>query len=86
MAYFVYLLECADKTFYVGSTNDLEKRLYAHNNLKTGARYTRARRPVVLRYSERVLDVGAARSREAALKRLTRVEKENLLERRGNKS
>ena len=79
MSYYVYLLECADKTFYIGSTNDLEKRLYAHNNLKTGARYTRARRPVVLRYSERVRDVGAARSREAALKRLSRAEKVALL-------
>jgi putative endonuclease len=79
MAYYVYLLECADKTFYIGSTNDLEKRLHAHNYLKTGARYTRARRPVVLRYSERVLDVSTARKREAALKRLTRIEKQALL-------
>ncbi len=79
MAYYVYLLECADKTFYIGSTNDLEKRVYAHNNLKIGARYTRARRPVVLRYSERVLDVSTARKREAALKRLSRSEKLALL-------
>lgn len=79
MAYYVYLLECADTSFYIGSTNNLEKRVHAHNSLKSGARYTRARRPVVLRYSERVLDMSAARKREAALKRLSRSEKLEML-------
>ena len=50
--YFTYILECADKTLYVGSTNDLEKRVYQHNNLKSGAHYTKIRRPVILKYSE----------------------------------
>ncbi len=50
MSYFVYILECKDKTFYVESTNDLEKRVYSHNNLKSGAHYTKIRRPVVLKY------------------------------------
>jgi len=75
MSYFVYILECSDKTLYVGSTADLEKRLYAHNNLKSGAHYTKIRRPVVLKYSEKALDLSTSRKREAELKRLTREEK-----------
>ncbi len=77
--YFVYLLECADKSLYVGSTNDLEKRLHAHNHLKSGAHYTKIRRPVVLRYSERVRTYAKARKREAELKRLKREEKIKLI-------
>jgi putative endonuclease len=78
--YFVYILECADKTLYVGSTNDLEKRLKQHNGAKSGAHYTKIRRPVVLKYSERVRTLAKARAREAALKRLTRQEKIELIE------
>lgn len=73
--YFVYILQCADKTFYVGSTNDLEKRLHAHNHLKSGAHYTKIRRPVVLTYSEECVDYAGARKREGELKRMTRLEK-----------
>lgn len=73
--YSVYILECADTTLYIGCTNDIDRRLRAHNHQKRGARYTRARRPVVLRYVERVGTKGEAQSREAALKRLSRAEK-----------
>ena len=52
MSYIVYIVECADKTYYTGSTNNLEKRLKEHNNSKSGAHYTKIRRPVVLRYKE----------------------------------
>lgn len=79
MPYFVYILECADKTLYVGSTNDLEKRLHQHNNSKSGAHYTKIRRPVVLKYSETVETFAEARAREAEFKRLTRSEKLELL-------
>lgn len=79
MNFFVYILECADKTLYIGSTNDLEKRLHAHNNLKSGAHYTKIRRPVVLKYSEQVETFAEMRSREAELKRLSREEKMNLI-------
>lgn len=75
MSYFVYMLECADGTLYAGSTNDLEKRLYKHNHLKSGAHYTKIRRPVVLKYYETVLDFAAARAREAEFKRWSRAEK-----------
>jgi len=79
MAYFAYILECADGTFYAGSTTDLEKRLHAHNNLKTGAKYTRARRPVKLAYSEKLRSHAKMRAREAEIKRLTRAEKIKLI-------
>lgn len=79
MAYFIYILECADKTLYTGSTNDLEKRIYSHNHSKSGARYTKNRRPVVLKYSEKFRTKGAALKREAKIKSLSRVEKINLV-------
>jgi len=75
MNYVVYVLECADGTFYIGSTNDIEKRVKAHNEGKAGARYTRGRRPVVVRYVEEVGTRGNALKREALLKKLTRKEK-----------
>ena len=73
--HYAYILRCADDTLYCGATNDLEKRLHAHNHAKAGAKYTRARRPVVLVYSERFRTLARARAREAELKRLTRKEK-----------
>lgn len=75
MPYFVYILECSDGTLYAGSTNDLEKRLHKHNNLKSGAHYTKIRRPVALKYSEEVPDFATARAREAEFKRWSRSEK-----------
>ena len=75
MSYFVYMLMCADNTLYVGSTNDLDRRLYAHNHLKSGAHYTKIRRPVTLAYFETCASLADARSREAALKRHSREEK-----------
>lgn len=78
MSYFVYILECADKTLYVGYTNNLDKRLYNHNNSKTGAHYTKIRRPVVLKYSESFETKSEAMKREYVLKQLSRVEKLNL--------
>lgn len=79
MPYFVYILECKDKTLYVGSTSDIEKRVHAHNNLKSGAHYTKIRRPVILKYSEEVANLSLARKREVELKRLARKEKLNLM-------
>lgn len=79
MGYFVYILECKDKTLYIGSTNNLGKRVLAHNTSKTGAHYTKIRRPVVLRYSETFDLKSDALKREHALKKLSRAEKLNLL-------
>ncbi len=75
----VYILECSDKSLYVGCTNDLEKRLNQHNNLKSGAHYTKIRRPVVLRYSENFPTLLEARGREAEIKRWKREEKMKLI-------
>lgn len=75
----VYILECADTTYYIGATSDLARRLKEHNAAKAGARYTKSRRPVVLRYSESWPTLGSALSREASLKKLSRVEKEMLI-------
>ena len=50
MFYFTYILEGADKSFYVGCTNNLERRLTQHNDSKWGAHYTKIRRPVALKY------------------------------------
>lgn len=72
---YVYILECSDETLYIGSTTDIQRRLHEHNNAKNGAHYTKIRRPVVLKYSEQFGTLSEARSREAALKHLTRVQK-----------
>lgn len=79
MPYYVYILECADKSLYTGSTNDLQKRLKAHNESKTGARYTKSRRPVKLVYAEEYRTKPQALSREAEIKQLTREQKLLLL-------
>jgi putative endonuclease len=73
--YYAYILECADKTLYSGCTHNLEKRLYAHNHLKSGAHYTKIRRPVVLKYFETFRTLGKACAREYEMKQLSREEK-----------
>lgn len=77
--YVTYILECADKTFYIGSTNDLDRRVRAHNTSKSGAHYTKIRRPVVLKYYETFPTFREARMREAQLKTWSRKEKERLV-------
>lgn len=79
MSHYTYILKCADNTLYVGSTNDLGKRLHQHNNLKQGAHYTKIRRPVVMVYSEVCESFSVARKREAELKRLSRSGKLDLI-------
>lgn len=83
MTYWVYILRCADGTLYTGCTNDLSRRLAAHNAGK-GAKYTRSRRPVELVYREEVPDKSAALRREAAIKGLRRIEKLALIQRLEN--
>ena len=77
--WYVYLLRCADGTFYAGSTNDLARRLAAHNS-GSGAKYTRSRRPCTLVYWEEAADKSAALRREAAVKKLSRAQKAALIE------
>ena len=75
---YTYLLECSDHSFYCGWTNDLDKRVMAHNS-GNGAKYTKSRRPVALVYYETYETKEAAMKREAAIKRMSRREKERLI-------
>lgn len=75
---YTYVLECNDKTLYTGWTNDLEKRLVAHNAGR-GAKYTKGRLPVLVVYYEQFATKQEAMRREAAIKRLTRAQKQELI-------
>ena len=77
--HYTYILKCSDQSLYVGCTNNLEKRLYQHNNSKSGAHYTKIRRPVTLVYFEKFYTLKKARSREAEIKRWPREKKIDLL-------
>ena len=76
--WWVYIVECADGTYYTGITKDLERRLEQHNTGR-GARYTATRRPVQLRYSQRCRNRSAALVRECQIKALARRAKEKLI-------
>ena len=73
--YYVYILECSDKTLYTGWTNNVEKRIREHNNGKWGARYTRTRRPVKLVRVETCSTLSDALRRELQIKGLSREQK-----------
>lgn len=75
----VYFLRCNDNSLYTGITTDIERRLHQHNNTKLGAKYTRARRPVKLVYSEIAVDKSIASKREYQLRTLTKKQKEQLI-------
>lgn len=76
---YTYIVKCSDKTFYTGWTNDLKKRIEMHNSGK-GAKYTKARLPVELVYYEAFDTREEAMSREWHIKRLSRSEKQKLIE------
>lgn len=79
-AWVVYLLRCADRSLYAGVTSNLTRRLRQHNGeLAGGARFTRARRPVVLQWQQTAADRSSAQKLEAQLRRLTRQGKERLI-------
>jgi len=75
---YTYMLKCSDGTLYTGWTNDLEKRVEAHNSGK-GAKYTKARRPVELAYYEEFETKEQAMKREYTIKQLGRKEKQELI-------
>jgi putative endonuclease len=79
MRYHVYILKCNDRSLYVGCTNNLEKRIKQHNESKSGAHYTKIRRPVVLVYSETFNALSTARAREAEIKNWSREQKLNII-------
>lgn len=79
--WFVYVLRCADGSFYTGITTDVARRLEEHNGSdRLGARYTRVRRPVSLAYMETVASRAEATRREAAIRKSGRVGKARLCE------
>lgn len=77
--YTVYILRCSDGTLYTGISLDPEKRVREHNGSPKGAKYTRSRRPVSLVYQERCETKSDALKQEAAIKKLSRIQKEALL-------
>ena len=78
MAFFCYIVECADSTYYTGWSSDPQRRVQQHNK-GTGARYTRGRRPVRLIYVESLPDRNSAMQREIQIKRMGRQAKEKLV-------
>ncbi len=79
--HYAYILHCADDTYYCGYTTDISAREKAHNSGK-GAKYTRARRPVKMEYSEEFATKSEAMRRECELKKLSHAQKKELCENR----
>ena len=79
VSHHVYVVECADGTYYTGYTTDVDRRVAEHD-AGEGAKYTRGRAPVELRHVERYDSRSAAMSREYEIKRLSRAEKEALVD------
>jgi putative endonuclease len=77
--YHLYIVRCRDGTFYTGITTSIARRIEEHNHSPKGAKYTRARRPVVLVYQRRFRNRKNASIAEAALKKLSRSEKNRLV-------
>ncbi len=79
----MYVVVCADKSYYAGITTDIKRRLHEHNNTRRGAKYTRSRRPVDLVYYELHENRSQAARAESSFKKLSRSEKDEKLCRAG---
>lgn len=77
MAY-VYILQCADGSYYTGATTDLKRRFNEHTTGKA-AKYTRGRRPLVLSYFEYHENLNNAYKREKQIQKYTRIQKEKIV-------
>lgn len=77
--WYTYILQCVDDTLYTGITTDLERRLSEHNTSNRGAKYTKTRRPVTLKYWETFNSRSTASQREYEIKQLPRKSKLNLI-------
>ena len=80
--YYTYLAKCSDGSLYCGYTDDVETREKVHNSGK-GAKYTRSRLPVKIVYYEEFETKSEALRREHAIKKLTRIKKEELIKTTG---
>lgn len=78
--WYIYILCCNDGSLYTGICRDIRRRLHEHNNLKSGARYTRARRPVELVYLETAPSRSSAARREYRIKQLSALQKHSLIQ------
>lgn len=83
--YYTYIVRCRDGSFYTGYTTNLGKRLAEHNDGRSGAKYTRSRRPVELVYYESFGTRHEAMSREALVKQLSHRQKAEIIEKWGQK-
>lgn len=77
--WYIYIVECPDKTLYTGITTDMEKRIKAHNCSNKGAKYTRGRRPVKVVYLSEIKNRSDSLKEEARIKKLSRKEKLKLI-------
>jgi putative endonuclease len=77
--WYVYIILCNDNTYYTGITTDIPRRIKEHNSGKKGAKYTRARRPVKLAYSEPHPSRSTACKREHAIKKFSLMAKHQLI-------
>jgi len=83
MKYYLYMVQCSDDTLYTGIATELERRVEEHNSSDKGAKYTRARRPVKLVYSEEYENRSEASKREYFIKKkMSRKEKVSLIKRK----
>ena len=78
-AWFLYVLRCADDTFYTGTTTDITRRINEHNTKKCGAKYTKTRRPVKLVFWLDFENRSKAQKAEYQFKKLTRAQKEKII-------
>ncbi len=78
--HWVYMVKCSDGTYYTGYAKDVNRRVKEHNESSKGAKYTRARRPVTLCYQEGYLTRSEACQREYQIKKMTRQQKEDLVQ------
>lgn len=82
---YIYIVECSDGTYYTGYTNNIKKRIIAHNEGR-GAKYTKGRGPVRLKHTESFPTKSQAMSREYQIKRLSRKQKEKLFKKKENEN
>lgn len=78
-SYYVYIVECSDKSYYTGVTNNIDRRIWEHNNDEDSKHYTYNRRPVILKYIESFQNIDSAITREKQIKGWTRKKKEALM-------
>jgi predicted GIY-YIG superfamily endonuclease len=77
--WFIYIVRCADASFYTGITNNIDRRIHQHNTNTAGSKYVRFRRPAILVYQEKISTRSKALKREAAIKKMTHNEKQSLI-------